>query len=116
MDEEEQEILNSPNNTLGIEYIKAGMMFHSPLDFYTIQREGQAYHDTALLPEKAECFTGMASASAIRALVESAKGPASANGPGDMPAALRSMVGADRRAYAGAGCPYQKERSLARLL
>ena len=92
LDEEEQEILNSPNNTLGIEYIKAGMMFHSPLDFYTIQREGQAYHDTALLPEKAECFTGMASASAIRALVESAKGPASANGPGDMPAALRSMV------------------------
>lgn len=67
------------------------MMFHSPLDFYTIQREGQAYHDTALLPEKAKCFTGMASASAIRALVESAKGSASANGPGDMPAALRSM-------------------------
>lgn len=43
------EILSSPNNTLGIEYLKALRYFKSPIQPFAIPREGSGYHDTALL-------------------------------------------------------------------
>ena len=53
------EILSSPNNTLGIEYLKALRYFKSPIQPFAIPREGSGYHDTAL------CET-FSSATAIR--------------------------------------------------
>lgn len=55
----ESELLTHPNNTLGIEYLKALMLLHSPIQPYTIARQGAAYHDTSLLGKTA-------SATAIR--------------------------------------------------
>lgn len=73
---DEQAILSSPNNILGIEYIRAGMAFGSPLRFHTIQREGQAYHDTEVLGAADKQGHCLASASAIRRLVASGQNPA----------------------------------------
>lgn len=73
---DEQAILASPNNILGIEYIRAGISLGSPLRFHTIQREGQAYHDTAVLNGTKKQGRCLASASAIRQIVASAKDPA----------------------------------------
>lgn len=56
------DILDSPNNILGIEYIKALKKCDSNIKPYTIKREGHAYHDT-------ECSHPLASASAIRKLL-----------------------------------------------
>mgnify|MGYP000274818077 FL=1 len=53
------EILSSPNNTLGIEYLKALRYFKSPIQPFAIPREGSGYHDTDL------CET-FSSATAIR--------------------------------------------------
>lgn len=53
------EILSSPNNTLGIEYLKALHYFKSPIKPFTISRQESGYHDTAL------CET-FSSATAIR--------------------------------------------------
>ena len=55
------DILETPNNILGIEYIKAIKKAHSRIIPYTIKREGHAYHDTDLKHP-------FASASAIRRL------------------------------------------------
>ncbi|MBQ9135418.1 MAG: nucleotidyltransferase family protein, partial [Lachnospiraceae bacterium] len=41
-------ILESPNNILGIEYIKALISLHSSMEVYTICRTGSGYSDTAL--------------------------------------------------------------------
>lgn len=41
-------LLATPNNILGIEYLRAGMALQSPLAFHTIRRRGSAYHDRAL--------------------------------------------------------------------
>lgn len=78
---EEQDILKSPNNILGIEYIKAGMTLQSPLRFHTIRREGQAYHDTSAAVEGGERTESrqLASASAIRHILESGAGPATSD-------------------------------------
>lgn len=40
------EILASPNNILGIEYLKALAKIHSKMDPFTIKRIGAGYHDT----------------------------------------------------------------------
>lgn len=56
-------ILNSPNNILGIEYLRAAEDLHSPMEFYTISREGSGYHEDALSEAK------FPSASAIRGIV-----------------------------------------------
>lgn len=56
------EILASPNNTLGIEYLKALQYFKSPIQPFTISREGSGYHDTTL------CET-FSSATAIRSQI-----------------------------------------------
>ena len=53
------EILSSPNNTLGIEYLKALRYFKSPIQPFAIPREGSGYNDTDL------CET-FSSATAIR--------------------------------------------------
>ncbi|MBE5948182.1 MAG: nucleotidyltransferase [Lachnospiraceae bacterium] len=54
--------LESPNNILGIEYIKALKKSNSNITPYTINRIGHAYHDT-------ESTNPLASASAIRKLL-----------------------------------------------
>ena len=56
-------ILNSPNNILGIEYLRAAEDLHSPMEFYTISREGSGYHEDALSEAK------FPSASAIRGII-----------------------------------------------
>ncbi|MBE6025130.1 MAG: nucleotidyltransferase [Cellulosilyticum sp.] len=53
------EILQNPNNILGIEYIKALTKWHSSIKPFTIKREGAHYHE--------DCIVGsIASATAIR--------------------------------------------------
>lgn len=42
------ETLKSPNNILGIEYIKALTKLHSTITPFTIKREGAAYHDSSI--------------------------------------------------------------------
>ena len=56
-------ILNSPNNILGIEYLRAAEDLHSPMEFYTISREGSGYHEDALAD------ANFPSASAIRGII-----------------------------------------------
>lgn len=53
-------IIQKPNNLLGIEYLKAIRRTGAPIQAHTIQREGSAYHETDLHPSV------MASASGIR--------------------------------------------------
>ena len=55
-------VLDTPNNILGIEYIKALQKIGSSIKPYTIRRKGHAYHDT-------ECTHSFASASAVRRLM-----------------------------------------------
>ena len=57
-------VLSSPNNILGIEYLRAAQDLHSPLEFYTISRKGSGYHEEALEE------TTFPSASAIRSLIQ----------------------------------------------
>lgn len=40
-----KDVLSSPNNILGIEYVKALKKFGSPIQVHTIQRAGSSYHD-----------------------------------------------------------------------
>nr|WP_296959335.1 nucleotidyltransferase [uncultured Mediterraneibacter sp.] len=56
------DVLNDPNNILGIEYLKALKKLGSTIRPYTIQREGGHYHDTQL-------DASYSSASAIRSLL-----------------------------------------------
>lgn len=72
---DDQAVLASPNNILGIEYIRAGMALGSPLRFHTIRREGQAYHDTAVRSGIGNPDRCLASASAIRRIVASGQNP-----------------------------------------
>lgn len=53
----------SPNDTLGIEYIKALLASGSTMKPFAVKREGNDYHDTKL-------SSGFASASAIRSQIE----------------------------------------------
>lgn len=57
-----ESILSSPNNILGIEYLKALHRRNSPIEPATLHRKGQAYQETRLSSTAA-----FASASAIRA-------------------------------------------------
>ena len=56
------DILEQPNNILGLEYIKALYLRKSPIGAYTIRRKISGYHDKELSP-------GYSSASAIRRLL-----------------------------------------------
>lgn len=49
-----EELLQSPNNILGIEYIKALLMRNSTMEIYTLSRQGSGYLDTAL-PDDSFC-------------------------------------------------------------
>ena len=44
--------LQSPNNILGVEYVKAALEKHSSLSFHTVKRLGMGYHDTTLDPDR----------------------------------------------------------------
>lgn len=57
------DLLNEPNNILGVEYLKALKKLNSPIRPFTIRRRGSHYHDTALTSD------GFSSASAIRSLL-----------------------------------------------
>lgn len=58
-----QTVMSQPNNTLGIEYIKAILMQGSAIRPVTLMREGNGYHAAQLNDE-------LASASAIRGLLQ----------------------------------------------
>lgn len=65
------DILDLPNNILGIEYLKALLQRESIIKPVTIKRKGQGYHDTLL-------DSGFASASGIRRFLEQEEAPLSA--------------------------------------
>lgn len=65
------DILDLPNNILGIEYLKALLQRESSIKPVTIKREGQGYHDTLL-------DSGFASASGIRRFLKQEEAPLSA--------------------------------------
>lgn len=65
------DILDLPNNILGIEYLKALLQRESIIKPMTIKREGQGYHDTLL-------DSGFASASGIRRFLKQEEAPLSA--------------------------------------
>lgn len=80
-------VLSSPNNILGIEYLRAAEDLHSPMEFYTISREGSGYHEDALSEAK------FPSASAIRGIVRKSYENLSA----DSPASLKQEPGSDSK-------------------
>lgn len=59
-------VLSSPNNILGIEYLKALIKNKSTITPYTIKRQGSGYHDSALN----NAALAFSSASAIRSTVK----------------------------------------------
>lgn len=61
-----QTALSSPNNILGIEYLKALLKRDSSIKPYTITRAGAAYHDTELFSGHPPGSSPRSSASAIR--------------------------------------------------
>ena len=71
-------LLGSPNNILGIEYLKALIRRNSPIKPVTITRLGQGYHGQDLTH-------GFASASGIRSFVSAAGSP-------DLPDAVKVQV------------------------
>ena len=58
------DLLKSPNNILGIEYIKALLLKNSTMEIYTLSRQGSGYLDTSL-PSDSFC-----SALAVRQAIE----------------------------------------------
>lgn len=56
-------VLSSPNNILGIEYLRAAEDLHSLMKFYTISRKGSGYHEDTLAD------ANFPSASAIRGII-----------------------------------------------
>lgn len=68
------EAIVSPNNILGIEYIKAIEKRTSSIQPYTIQREGAGYHDELLLTDIYEDSPPKSSASAIRQSIDDGDG------------------------------------------
>ena len=67
------QILNSPNNILGIEYCKALLRLKSSIKPVTLKRQGMGYHET--LADTATDNIPFASASAIRELLKAALTP-----------------------------------------
>lgn len=78
-----QKVLSSPNNILGIEYLKALKRRGSRISPLTVRRQGQDYHDTRLLPEDNQFFP---SASAIRKAYRDASGAGCSSSGGTWPA------------------------------
>jgi len=65
------QILNSPNNILGIEYCKALLRLDSSIRPVTLKRQGMGYHDTVLNEQFTSAPEHFASASAIRNALKS---------------------------------------------
>ena len=80
-------VLSSPNNILGIEYLRAAEDLHSPMEFYTISRKGSGYHEDTLAD------ANFPSASAIRGIVRKSYENLSA----DSPASLKQEPGSDSK-------------------
>lgn len=78
-----QKVLSSPNNILGIEYLKALKRRNSRISPLTVRRQGQDYHDTRLLPEDNQFFP---SASAIRKAYRDPSGTGCSGSGGTRPA------------------------------
>ena len=72
------QILNTPNNILGIEYCKALLRLNSQIRPVTIRREGMGYHETTVpegdsassSPDLQSSTDFFASATAIRSLIQ----------------------------------------------
>lgn len=67
------QILNTPNNILGIEYCKALLRLNSQIRPVTIRREGMGYHETMSLNLQSSTDF-FASATAIRSLIQNPGG------------------------------------------
>lgn len=65
------QILNSPNNILGIEYCKALLRLDSSIRPVTLKRQGMGYHETVLNEQFTSAPEHFASASAIRNALKS---------------------------------------------
>lgn len=65
------QILNSPNNILGIEYCKALLRLGSSIRPITLKRQGMGYHETVLNEQSTSTSEHFASASAIRNALKS---------------------------------------------
>ena len=68
------QILNSPNNILGIEYCKALLRLDSSIRPVTLKRQGMGYHETFPDQQTASSSLNFASASAIRNALKSGFG------------------------------------------
>ena len=76
------QILNTPNNILGIEYCKALLRLNSQICPVTIRREGMGYHETTVpegdsassSPDLQSSTDFFASATAIRSLIQNPGG------------------------------------------
>ena len=53
------DLLDAPNNLLGLEYLKALKRLHSTILPHTIQREGNAYHDITVTDGRAASASGI---------------------------------------------------------
>lgn len=86
-------MLSSPNNILGIEYLKALQKLGHPMKAYTIRRVGAGYHDDILCG-------AMSSASAIRRQFQSISeaAPDTAQPPKELLSFLADAVPEDTRA------------------
>lgn len=78
--EDSLQLLSSPNNLLGLEYVKALKQLSSSMKPVTISRIGTGYHDTHT-EFCAESGTDIASASAIRTKLETTTGSIAAAMP-----------------------------------
>lgn len=74
------EVLSSPNNILGIEYMKALLKRSSSIQPYTITRKGAAYHDSSLFSGAPAGSLPQSSASAIRRAFDSGSSPEAVKG------------------------------------
>ena len=97
-------ILNTPNNILAIEYLKALKRRNSSITPYVIKREGAGYHDAQISPSKAD-LAPTASATAIRKVLDSLSVPDQI----DLFAELADAMPASALAILKA---YQSEKSL----
>ena len=53
------DLLDAPNNLLGLEYLKALKRLHGTILPHTIQREGNAYHDITITDERSASASGI---------------------------------------------------------
>lgn len=64
------DIISSPNNILGVEYIKALLKFNSPIKPFTIERKHAGYHETDLNISGLAPTSSISSATALRKFIK----------------------------------------------